>query len=269
MTPMPTLFLSHGSPRHAIESGWIGEAWSMLAARLGTPRAILVASAHWETSVPMLTGSHRPETVHDFGGFPRALYELRYPAPGDPVLAARAATLLRQQGLPAGVDPERGFDHGTWVPLLHLFPAANIPVVQISLQSHLSASHSIAVGKALAPLADEGVLIVGSGHMTHNLRDWYGSARLHGMRPNRTPPADYVREFTRWVDEALHAGGERLATWKEAAPNALRAHPSDEHFLPLPLAYAAAGPAPDVERIELGTDSAVLSMDSYLFTPRH
>lgn len=269
MTTLPTLFLSHGSPMHAIQPGWIGEAWTSIATRLGKPKAILMASAHWETSTPMLTASDRPSAIHDFGGFPQALYDLHYSAPGDPALADRVISLLHAGGIAVGADKTRGLDHGAWVPLLHMYPDADVPVVQLSLQSHLPASHAIEVGRLLAPLTHEGVLVVGSGHMTHNLRDWFGTARHHGMRPTRTQPTAYVREFNAWVDAALRFGGARIAAWKEEAPHARRAHPSDEHFLPLPIAFGAAGPDPLVEHLDFGTDSEVLAMDAYLFTHRH
>lgn len=268
MDALPTLFLSHGSPMHALDAGWVGEAWRTLAARLDRPRAILIASAHWETALPTFTASIRPPTIHDFGGFPPALYQLRYPAPGEPALAAQACALLRGAGLQAGVDTERGIDHGAWVPLLHMYPDAGVPVVQLSVQSHLPALHSLDVGRALAPLARDGVLIVGSGHMTHNLRDWFGTARAHGMQPTRTAPAAYVAQFSDWVEAALQRGDDTLGRWLEDAPHARRAHPSAEHFLPMPIAFGAAGHAPGVERIDLGTDSDVLAMDAYLFTPR-
>lgn len=269
MNALPTLFLSHGSPMHAIEPGWMGEAWSQLAARLGKPEAILIASAHWDTAAPMLTSSPRPTTIHDFGGFPPALYALRYPAPGSPDLAHRVRSLLAAGGMEAGTDAIRGLDHGAWVPLLHMYPAADVPVVQMSIQSRLPARHALEVGQLLAPLAREGVLVVGSGHMTHNLRDWFATAGRHGMRPTRTPPAAYVREFNDWIDHALRTDGDSLAVWQSRAPHARRAHPSDEHFLPLPVAYAAAGADPQIEHIDLGTDSEVLAMDAYLFTPRN
>jgi 4,5-DOPA dioxygenase extradiol len=268
MNPLPTVFLSHGSPMHALEAGWVGAAWTELGRRLGKPRAVLVASAHWETDTPMLTSSPQPPTIHDFGGFPPALYGLRYPAPGAPDVAARAIELLAAGGIGARADPARGLDHGAWVPLRYLYPDADVPVVQLSVQPRLPARHSLAVGRRLEPLAREGVLVIGSGHMTHNLRDWMSTARSHGMRPTRMEPASYVRAFDAWVDDALHADDDRIAAWKDEAPHARRAHPSDEHFLPLPIAFAAAGRAPAVEHIDLGTDNGVLAMDAYLFTGR-
>lgn len=265
---LPTLFLSHGSPMHAIEPGWIGAAWAALGRRIGKPRSILITSAHWETDAPMLTGHLRPPTIHDFGGFPRELYAIRYPAPGSIELAERAQLLLRDAGLECTTSAERGLDHGAWVPLLHLYPDADVPVVQLSIQSHLPATHALRVGNALAPLANEGVLIVGSGHLTHNLREWFGTARSTGMRPIRTEPDRYVAQFTAWIAASLSGTQGTLGTWLESAPHARRAHPSPEHFLPLPIAFAAAGAGPNIEHLDYGTDARVLAMDGYLFTPR-
>jgi 4,5-DOPA dioxygenase extradiol len=269
MTTLPTLFLSHGSPMHALHSGRAGVAWAALGERFGKPRAVLMASAHWESEWPMLTTGARPETIHDFGGFPDELYKLRYPAPGAPDVAQRAIELLKAAGMSASANGCRGLDHGAWVPLRQMYPVADVPVVQLSMQTRLPAAHSLRVGQLLAPLAKEGVLIIGSGHMTHNLREWIDFARRHRMQISETPPAAYVTEFRAWVDQALHDDDPtRIARWAEEAPHAQRAHPSDEHFLPLPLAFGAAGLQPTIEHLDLGVDSGVLAMDAYVFTPR-
>ena len=266
---LPTLFLSHGSPMHALRGGGAARAWAAVAQRLPRPRAILVASAHWETELPMVSTSARPETIHDFGGFPAELYKLRYAAPGATDAAQRALELLKAAGLPASGNGCRGLDHGAWVPLLHMFPGADVPVAQISVQPSLGTAHHLRVGAALAPLAREDVLVVGSGHMTHNLREWIAYVHRHGLEPGDAPVAPYVEQFRGWIDRALRDDDRAaLAAWRERAPHALRAHPSDEHFLPLPLAFAAAGPAPRVERIDAGVDAGVLAMDAYLFWPR-
>jgi 4,5-DOPA dioxygenase extradiol len=266
---LPTLFVSHGSPMHALHEGRVARVWAALARRLPRPRAILVASAHWETELPMVSTSARPETIHDFGGFPPELYKLRYAAPGAPEVAQRALELLKAAGLPASGNGCRGLDHGAWVPLLHLYPGADVPVAQVSVQPSLDAAHHLRLGAALAPLPREDVLVVGSGHMTHNLREWIAYVRRHGMQPGDTPAEPYVEAFRRWIDRALREDDrDALAAWRERAPHALRAHPSDEHFLPLPVAFAAAGPAPRVERIDAGVDAGVLAMDAYLFWPR-
>lgn len=259
MKTLPTLFLSHGSPMHAIAPGTAGEAWAALGRTLPRPRAILIASAHWETSLPMLTGNPKPTTIHDFGGFPQELYALRYPAPGAPEVAARAVALLKQSGITAGVDGCRGFDHGAWVPLLHMFPAHDIPVVQVSLQPALGTAHHVALGRALAPLAGEGVLIIGSGHTTHNLRDWM-------VNRKRSEPLRYAQEFASWVQAQLDAGDtQALIDYRDRAPDAARAHPSEEHFLPLHVAWGAAGDTPRAERVATGFEAGALALDSWLF----
>lgn len=259
MERLPTVFLSHGSPLHALEAGGAGLAWEALAASLPRPRAILIASAHWETQLPMLTGGERHAAIHDFSGFPPELYRLRYEVAGSPTLAADAATLLKSAGMAATVNACRGIDHGAWVPLRWMYPAADVPVVQISVQTSLGAVHHLHVGETLAPLREAGVLVIGSGHMTHNLRD------LAGPRDDRGP-ADYVVQFSQWVAERL-ARGERdaLLAWRDQAPAAARAHPTDEHFLPLFIGLGAAGPAARATRVYSAIDAGVLSMDAYRF----
>lgn len=266
--PQPTVFISHGSPMHAVQTNWVSSAWGELGARLGQPRAVLIASAHWDSEWPMLTLSKRPETIHDFGGFPAELYKLRYPASGAPDIAERAMTLLEAAGVPASGNGCRGLDHGAWVPLRYLWPRADVPVVQISVQSRLDAGHHLRVGAALAPLAAEGVQIIGSGHLTHNLHEWIALARPQQLRSMQTEAEPYVEAFRRWIDTTLRAGDrDALAQWLERAPHAARAHPTPEHFLPLPFAFGAAGPQPMVEHLALGTDTRVLAMDAYVFTP--
>jgi len=263
MNRLPTLFLSHGSPMHAIEPGAAGRAWEALGRTLPRPRAVLVASAHWETSVPMLTGNPRPQTIHDFGGFPAELYALRYPAPGAPDVATSAVALLKGAGITAGVDGCRGLDHGAWVPLRHMYPDHDVPVVQLSLQPALGTARHVELGRALAPLAAEGVLIVGSGHTTHNLRDWIGN-------PRRTEPLRYAQAFAQWLDGRLSAHDTKaLIAYRELAPDAARAHPTEEHFLPLHVAWGAAGDDARVERVVTGFEAGALAMDSWLFHPAH
>jgi len=266
---LPTLFISHGSPMCALRTNPVAERWAALARALPRPRAVLVASAHWETELPMVGTGERPETLHDFGGFSPALERIRYPAPGAPAVARAALDLLAAAGLAASGNGCRGLDHGTWVPLLHMFPQADVPVLQVSIQPALGASHHLQLGAALAPLADEGVLIIGSGSLTHNLGEWGRFVREHGLQPElvRAPP--YIDEFRDAVDDALRRGdAEFLAEWRERAPHAPRAHPTEEHLLPLFVAYAAAGDAPAVERIDLGVDGGAVAMDAFIFQPR-
>jgi 4,5-DOPA dioxygenase extradiol len=261
MSRLPTLFLSHGSPLNAVGPTASGAVWAELAQALPRPRAVLVASAHWETSVPMLTGNPRPETIHDFGGFPEALYRIAYPAPGAPELANEAAALLKAAGIAAGVNGCRGLDHGAWVPLRWMYPHAGVPVVQLSLQPALGGARHVELGRALAPLAADGVLIVGSGHATHNLRDWMSN-------PRRQEPLRYAQAFADWLSGRLVAGDtESLVRYRELAPEAARAHPSEEHYLPLLVAFGAAGEDARAERITAGFEAGALANDSYVFRP--
>jgi 4,5-DOPA dioxygenase extradiol len=255
--PLPTLFLSHGSPMHAIEPGAVRAVWEGVARALPRPKALLIASAHWETNLPMITGNAKPETIHDFYGFPKPLYEIRYPAPGSPAVGERALALLKEAGFTAAIDGCRGLDHGAWSPLLYLYPEADVPVVQVSVQTPLGPAHHLALGRALAPLAREGILILGSGHMTHNLRE---------RRGDGAAPLPYVREFQAWVHERIEAKDfDALNDYRARSPGGARAHPTDEHFLPLFVALGAAGRDYRAERLYEGIEAGSLAMDAYLF----
>lgn len=260
MSPLPSLFISHGAPTFALEPGLAGPRLTALGGSLPRPEAVLVVSPHWMTPAPRVATSARPETIHDFGGFDPALYRLGYPAPGHPALARRAAECLVQAGWPAQVDDQRGLDHGAWVPLMHLFPQADVPVFQVSLPPRLDAGHAWALGQALAPLAGEGVLIVGSGSLTHNLHEFRGGQR---------PPEPYVTAFAAWVREALeHGDRARLLRTLDEAPQAQRAHPTPEHFWPLLVAAGAADTADGLRPatvIEGGVAYGMLAMDSVVF----
>lgn len=258
MNRPPVLFVSHGAPTFALEPGRAGALLRELGARLPRPRAVVVVSPHWP-SLGFAVGAHpQPPTLHDFGGFPPALYALQYPAPGEPQLAARIIELLAQAGEEAALDPQRGFDHGAWVPLRHLYPQAEVPVVQLSMPRRLDAVAAWRLGETLAPLRDEGVLILGSGSLTHNLMEFFD--RDEGAA------AGYAREFVDWVRAALTAGDrDALLDWRARAPHAVRAHPTTEHFLPLLVAAGAAGATNAVEVLDGGIDHGVLSMESYVF----
>jgi len=254
--PLPALFLSHGSPMHAIQPGAVRAVWENIARDLPRPKALLIASAHWETNLPMLTGSAKPETIHDFYGFPKPLYEIQYPAPGAPDVGQRALGLLKDAGFTAAIDGCRGLDHGAWSPLLYMYPKADVPVVQIAVQTPLGPRHHVDLGRALAPLAQEGVLIIGSGHMTHNLRE-----------RNNGAPAAYAREFQSWVKEKIVARDfDSLVNYRELNPHGVRAHPTDEHFLPLFVALGAAREGYKAERLYDGIEMGSLAMDAYLFS---
>ena len=250
---LPTLFLSHGSPMHAIQPGAVRAVWEGIARDLPRPKAILIASAHWETDIPALTGTAKPETIHDFYGFPKPLYEIQYPAKGDPELASRSLALLKD--FRATADPVRGLDHGAWSPLLYMYPRADVPVVQIAVQTALGTQHHIEVGRALAPLSSEGVLIIGSGHLTHNLRD-----RSNGS------PAPYALAFQDWVKQRIdrHALDE-LSDYRRLSPDGVRAHPTDEHFLPLFIALGSAPKNYQAQRLYDGIEMGALAMDAYRF----
>jgi len=257
MNAMPSVFLSHGSPMHALQPGAAGEAWRALGERIGKPGAIVIASAHWETHVPMLTGSAKPETIHDFYNFPEPLYRLRYPSPGAPLVAQRAQALLKDAGIAAGIDGSRGLDHGAWAPLLYMYPDAGVPVVQIAVQPELGTRHHVALGKALSPMKDEGILLIGSGHLTHNLRDWSRGAG---------PAQPYAKEFQAWVFEKLQQKDvDALVDYRSLNPHGVRAHPTDEHFLPFFFAVGAAAAEARPERVFDDIEAGVLAMDAYVF----
>ena len=243
MTTQPSLFIPHGGgpcffmPDPRATWSRMGDYLRSLAATLPEPpRAILVVSGHWEERAFTFTGAEaHPGLIFDYYGFPPETYQLTWPAPGAPWLAERGAKLLLEAGLPAGIDPERGFDHGVFVPLKVMFPAAEVPVVQMSLHASLDPALHLAAGEALAPLREEGVLVLGSGMSFHNLRAM-GDPRV----------AEPSAQFDRWLAEAAAAAPEQrasqLARWAEA-PYARLCHPREEHLLPLMVAAgASAGP---------------------------
>jgi 4,5-DOPA dioxygenase extradiol len=229
----PALFLSHGSPMMALTDSPARDFLRGLGREVGRPRAILVASAHWETPMPTLNSMERNATIHDFYGFPAALFAMRYEPPGAPDVAEKAAALLTEAGLPAAIDEARGLDHGAWVPLTLMYPAADIPVLQVSIQPDRDPAHHLRLGRALAPLRDDNVLIIGSGSFTHNLR------LLRRDVVDGAQPPDVVA-FADWFDTAISEGRiEDLLAYRTRAPYAERQHPTDEHLLPL---YVALGP---------------------------
>lgn len=255
---MPTLFISHGSPMFALEPTLAGPLLRQLGETLPRPRAVLVLSPHWMTRGVQVGLAARPETVHDFGGFPQPLYEIQYLAPGSPEVGARALALLDGAGWNASAAPDQGLDHGAWVPLRHMFPQADVPVLQVSMPHDLDPQGAVRLGRALAPLADEGVLLVGSGSLTHNLHEFRGAPGSEG--------APYVKEFVVWARATVQRGDEAgLVNFLSVAPHAQRAHPTWEHYLPLPFAFAAAGDHAPACVIDGGIDYGMLSMDSYLF----
>jgi 4,5-DOPA dioxygenase extradiol len=254
----PVLFISHGAPTFAVEPGVLGPALARLGQQLTGLRAVLVVSPHWQTrSTVAVMSTQRPDTVHDFGGFPAALYQLRYPASGCPDVALDAARLLGAAGFPTELDDRRGLDHGAWVPLMHLLPKADIPVFQVSMPARLTVQQALQLGQALAPLREQGVLIVGSGSMTHN---------LYEIEAPTSPARAYATEFAQWIQTAVLANAvQPLVHYRQEAPHAERAHPTEEHFLPLLVALGARADSDTAELIPGGITHGVLSMDSYMW----
>jgi 4,5-DOPA dioxygenase extradiol len=256
---IPTLFVSHGAPTLPLTDtpvrAFLGTLADWLPER---PRAILAVSAHWETVRPAVNSVAVNDTIHDFYGFPRALYEIAYPAPGSSALAERVRELLSADGLEVDIDPSRGLDHGAWVPLSLAFPAAEIPVVQLSVQTALGPGHHLRLGGLLAPLREEGVLILGSGSFTHDLSSF--REYVHAID---APEPDWVTRFADWMDEALaeHRLTDLLA-YRRLAPEAARNHPTEEHLLPLFVAMGAGGSA---RRLHASTTHGILRMDVYAF----
>ena len=264
MSTSPTaLFVPHGAPTFALRPGAAGAALTTIVRTLLQPRAIIIVSAHWDTAVPTVGFAERPETIHDFWGFPDELYTLRYPATGCREAANEVVAAIKAVGLPVAQDAERGLDHGAWVPLRMMFPEADVPVIPLSIQSRGGPQQAYALGQALAPLAAKGFLVIASGNVTHNLRDYQQAAQNNGQTPA------YVRQFTDWLAERLVAHDiPALLDYRRQAPGAAQAHPSDEHLLPLFVALGAGGESAKAERFHAGIDNYVIAMDAYKFLPQ-
>ena len=253
---LPTLFLSHGAPTLSLDPGATGAFWRKLAQELPRPKAVLCVSAHWMSEEPLVSAPERNETIHDFYGFPEPLYRMSYPAPGAPALAERVAGLLAGAGIANGIDRSRGLDHGAWVPLRLMYPAADIPTIQLSIQPDRDALWHDRLGAALAPLRSEGVLVLASGGAVHNLR---GLARQGG------PVPAWAQEFDEWLAEALAKGRKaELLDWRARAPHAREAQPTPDHFLPLFVALGAAGAGARGARLFQGFTLGSLSMAAFL-----
>ncbi|RED54218.1 dioxygenase family protein [Aestuariispira insulae] len=236
MKRIPSLFVSHGAPTLALDPGIVGENWRAVAGGFPKPEGILVISAHWEAERPTVSITEKPETIHDFYGFPAAMYEMDYPAPGAPDLAGRVRDLIDGGGLDVAVDQDRGVDHGAWVPLMQMFPDADIPVAQLSVQPALGLDHHFTLGRILAPLRQQGTLILASGALTHNLADF-----RHYQHDRDGPPLDYVQRFEDWVTEKVEAASWDCLMHLDYAPDYRRNHPTVEHILPLLVAAGTSG----------------------------
>nr|BCD59217.1 DOPA 4,5-dioxygenase [Bougainvillea peruviana] len=256
-----TFYISHGTPMMTINKSvparsfletWKNKVYSK------KPKSILVISAHWETQVPVVNAITHSDLIYDFYGFPAPMYQLKYPAPGAPDLASRVQELLIGSGFECVLDKKRGLDHGSWVPLMFMYPEANIPVCQLSVQSHLDGEHHYKLGKALAPLKEEGVLVIGSGSSVH---------------PSNSTPicndgvAPWAAEFDNWLDDALTSGRyEDVNNYKAKAPHWKLAHPWPEHFYPLHVAMGASGENSKAELIHRSWEHGTLGYACYKFT---
>lgn len=252
MTALPAIFVSHGAPTLPFDDVPARDFLRGLGATLGRPRAVLAVSAHWDTQTPATNAVVSNDTIHDFHGFPRPLYDLRYPAPGDALLAREVGGLLNDFG--ARIDGQRGLDHGAWVPLMLMYPKADIPALQLSVQSAKGAGYHLALGRALSALRRDNVLVLGSGGFVHNLRQ---------IAPPGSPEPQWSVDFTRWMHDRLMEGDDSaLSDYRARAPQAAMAHPTEEHLMPLLVAYGAGGKA---ERLHSSATFGALRMDAYRF----
>ena len=254
---LPSVFISHGAPSLALDTNdpthrFLGE----FGPALGKPKAILVVSAHWESDAPRVSSVARPKTIHDFYGFPEPLYRLVYPAPGASELASHVVRLLGDAAITGQLDSQRGLDHGAWIPLMLMYPDADVPVTQVSVQVASGTSHHYQIGKALRPLRDEGVLIIGSGGFTHNLGEVDFASGSKSLPP-------WGVQFHDWALRAIEEGRhDDLLNYRSLAPHAVRNHPRDEHFLPLFVALGAGGAA---TRVHTDVAYRALAMDAFRF----
>lgn len=255
----PVLFVSHGAPSLILDNTPARDFLRAYGASLGKPRAILVVSAHWETTIPTVSTDRHPETIYDFGGFAPELYTLRHPAPGAPEVAREVAEALAAAKIPCAAV-ERGLDHGAWIPLKLMNPEADIPVLQLSILRGGSPEQHFAIGAALAPLRDKGVLILASGSMTHDLKSFFTG------RPGLDDPApDWVTAFGDWAAEKVEAGdAAALLDYRAKGPYAVRNHPTEDHILPLHVALGAAA-GDRGRRIHRSHAYAFIQMDAYAF----
>ncbi|MBT4932623.1 MAG: dioxygenase [Rhodospirillaceae bacterium] len=255
MASLPSVFISHGAPTIMLQDCPARVFWRELIENIGKPTSVLCVSAHWETTVPTLSTAQEPETIHDFYGFPDELYQMSYPAPGAPQLAERAQALLNSAGMDCHLDVSRGLDHGAWIPLKEMLPKADVPVTQLSVQAGLGMAYHMALGRALAPLRHEGVLVLASGGAVHN---------FSAFRPGGDKVPDWALRFDDWLTEILIAGdGAALANYRNE--DGALAHPRDEHFLPLGVAFGAGGANARGRALHRGFMDGGVGMSAYAF----
>ncbi len=250
---MPAIFLGHGNPMNALASNDYTEAWRRIGRELPRPRAIVSISAHWFVPGTAVTAAAQPRTIHDFGGFPRELHEVQYPAPGDPELARRIQAEVLA-ALPVGLDTSWGLDHGTWSVLHHLYPDADVPVIQLSLDETQPPPYHFEIGRQLASLRDEGILVMGSGNLVHNLH-----AYAWGRHPRE--PYDWAVRFERQAQELLRAHDFRpLIHYESLGPDAILAAPTPDHYLPLLYVLGAWREGDPITFPVAGMDGGSISM---------
>ena len=250
--PMPAIFFGHGNPMNALQTNAWTQSWAAIGKRIPRPQAILCVSAHWYLPATLVTAMERPRTIHDFGGFPQDLYEVNYPAPGNPELARRVRDLLAP--LPVGLDNRWGLDHGTWSVLCHVFPEADIPVVQLSIDETQPAAFHYEVGKRLAALRDEGVLVIGSGNLVHNLH-------TYAWGRHKVEPFDWAVRFETQARELMVAGDDApLINYEGLGRDAQLAAPTPDHYLPLLYVIALRRASEPISFPVEGFDGGSISM---------
>jgi len=260
MAAFPSLFISHGSPDIVLRDTPAKAFLNEYGRTLGKPGAIIIASAHYETERPAVSAAPHPETIYDFRGFADDLYALKYPAPGAVALADEVGARLKKAGIEADVDHARGYDHGVWIPLMLLYPQADVPIVQLSVCPDAGAAAHVALGEALRPLREDGAMVIGSGTMTHNLRAFFEGGREEGA-----VVPDWVKTFRDWIVERAKTGArDDLIHYRERAPFARENHPSEEHFLPFFVSLGASDTATG-EAVHASYDYGVLAMDALAF----
>ncbi|WP_428506089.1 DODA-type extradiol aromatic ring-opening family dioxygenase [Roseateles sp.] len=269
-SPLPSLFLSHGSPMTALEGHETGQFWRQLGASLdanyGRPRAIVVVSAHTSARQPLLLAAAQHEAIYDFSGFDPRLYELRYDAPGAPALAQEIHGLAAAAGLNLQVLHQGGLDHGIWVPLRSLYPESDIPVLPLAFVASQSPAQQFALGAALRSLSEQGVLIIGSGSLTHNLSLLFTSSQMPAYDAPELPTSAEFRTW--WAQRSAALDWPALLDYRRQAPHAVAMHPSDEHLLPWYVAAGAGGSEYAPQRIHSALSYGCLAMDAYAFGPQ-
>jgi 4,5-DOPA dioxygenase extradiol len=255
MAQTPLLFVSHGAPTFAINGGSLGQELGVIGQSFTNIKAILAISPHWQTKdLTLTTGTHL-STIHDFYGFGEELNTIKYPAHGDPAIALAIKNLLVEHGYSVEENSDRGLDHGVWTVLVHLLPKANIPIIQLSMPTNLTSRSAYELGRILSSLRQNNILILASGGITHN---------LYELKPANSPAPSYVLEFTDWIRKAIaHEDHETLIRYRELAPHAERAHPTDEHLLPLMIAYGARNVSEKLKIIKGEATYGVIHTESY------